>query len=335
VQVNQIYRVILILGLSIMLGACQAAASTPVKATPTTVRLTASPAAMDPLPTAESVVGETQTPQPGFTATAPVIENSDPSTAAPTEAARIPPEKWKDWPVVPLVSIKARKILLEGIANGNNPKAFSKVGDCETNTEWFLSDFDKGKDHYILGPYADLQAVIDQYAGSYGRVGVAALRGFTAASVLNPYWRDAEKCEKNETPLACELRLNKPAFALIMLGTNDAARPETFEKNLRAVIEAALTRKVLPVLATKADNLEGDERLNQITVRLAYEYDIPLWNFWRAVQSLPGHGLQEDLSHLTFAPNDFSDPGSFTRAWPVRNLTALQLLDAIRQSISQ
>jgi hypothetical protein len=88
-------------------------------------------------------------------------------------------------------------------------------------------------------------------------------------------------------------------------------------------------------LATKADNLEGDERLNQITARLAYEYEIPLWNFWAAVQQLPGHGLQEDLSHLTFAPNDFSDPDSFTRAWPVRNLTALQLLDAIRLSMGE
>ncbi len=323
-QVNQFTRAFILIGIAAGLCACLPASSVPV-------RTAAAPApsltATEPqkTPTASAAVQETATTMVEVEATAAL-----PVEPQPTDVPRIAPERWKEWPEVPRVSAKARQILLDGITGGNNPRAFSKIGDCETNTEWFLTDFDKGKDHYVLGPYVDLETVIGHFSGSYGRTGVAALRGFTAASVLNPYWRDAEKCEKNETPLDCELRLNQPAFALIMLGTNDAARPDTFEKNLRAVIEATLTKKVLPVLATKADNLEGDERLNQVTVQLAYEYDIPLWNFWAAVQDLPGRGLQEDQSHLTFAPNDFSDAGNFTRAWPVRNLTALQLLDALR-----
>ena len=159
------------------------------------------------------------------------------------------------------------------------------------------------------------------------------MRGFTAAAVLNTYWRDAKVCEKNETPLGCEIRVNQPAFALVMLGTNDVVHPDRYERNLRAVIEAILERGVLPVLMTKADNLEGDFSLNLTTARLAFEYDIPLWNFWRAVQGIPSNGLQEDQSHLTFAPNDFSDPENMQRAWPVRNLTALEVLDAIRQAV--
>lgn len=256
-------------------------------------------------------------------------------TTATSEPARLPPERWQEWPVVPSISSRAVQIFLEGVNQGNNPRAFSKIGDCETITEWFLADFDKGSDHYVLGPYTQLKTVIDTYSGSYGRLGVAAKRGFTAASVLNPYWRDVEQCDKNETPLACEIRLNKPAFALIMLGTNDVARPERFEKNLRAVIDETIRRGVLPILMTKADNLEGDNSLNLTTARLAYEYDIPLWNFWKAVQDLPSKGLQDDKSHLTFAPNDFSDPDNLKRAWPVRNLTALQVLDAIRQAVEQ
>ena len=60
--------------------------------------------------------------------------------------------------------------------------------------------------------------------------------------------------------------------------------------------------------------------------RLALEYQIPLWNYWRAVLDLPGHGLQEDGSHLTFGPPRFDDPTAMQKAWTVRNLNALQVL---------
>lgn len=280
---------------------------------------------LTPLPTAtvEGTLKLLETPSPAVT---------DPALTPANSSNKLPAERWQEWPVVPAISEHALSILREGAQNGNNPRAFSKIGDCETITEWFLGDFDKGNDSYNLGEYADLQAVIDYYQGSYGRLGVAAMRGFTAASVMNPYWRDVKQCDKNEAPLDCEIRLNHPSIALIMLGTNDVARPETFERNLRAVIEETISKKVLPILMTKADNLEGDQSLNLTTARLSVEYDIPLWNFWRAVQNLPDKGLQADKSHLTFAPNDFSNPDNMKSAWPVRNLTALQVLDEIRKA---
>ena len=64
-------------------------------------------------------------------------------------------------------------------------------------------------------------------------------------------------------------------------------------------------------------------------------YEIPLWNFWAAVQSLPGYGLQEDGVHLTWAGNRFDDPEAMSRGWPIRNLTALQALDAVRKGIAE
>jgi len=333
---TQLFRFIGILCLSLWLCGCSPVVQTQGQPlTETGVAETTTAVAVMPTIEPTRTAAATPTTAPSATAAVAGLEASATPRPQATQAQRMPAERWQEWPVVPVVSAKARQVLADGIAQGNNPKAFSKIGDCETNTEWFLTDFDKGADHYILGPYQDLQETIGFYAGSFGRTGYAAQRGFTAASVLNTYWRDAEKCQKNESPLDCELRLNKPAFALIMLGTNDASRPETFEKNLRAVIEATLKKNVLPVLATKADNLEGDHRINQATARLAAEYDIPLWNFWGALQTLPDKGLQEDKSHLTFAPNDFSDPGNFERAWPVRNLTALQLLEALRQASGQ
>jgi hypothetical protein len=89
----------------------------------------------------------------------------------------------------------------------------------------------------------------------------------------------------------------------------------------------------VPVLATKADNLEGDFAINASIARLAYQFEIPLWNFWLAVQPLPDHGLQADDEHLTYAENDFGNPETLKYAWPVRNLTALQALKAVWEGV--
>jgi hypothetical protein len=219
---------------------------------------------------------------------------------------------------------------------GLNPHTFSKVGDCETAANWFLANFDGGPDHYNLGAYASLQPAIDQFKGSFGRSSQAAKPGFTVASVLNPYFADPAVCLANESPLACEYRLNRPSYAIIMLGTNDISfkSRSTFENKLRQIVTYSLDQGVIPILATKADNLEGDYSINIFIARLAYETGVPLWNFWTAIQPLPDHGLQADGIHLTWGLDDFSDPAALRRAWPVRNLTALQMLDAVWKSVS-
>ena len=90
----------------------------------------------------------------------------------------------------------------------------------------------------------------------------------------------------------------------------------------------------MPVLATKADNVEGDGGINEVIVRLAKEYDVPLWNFWAAVQPLPYHGLTNDRFHLTWARNYFDQTDIMENAWPWRNLTALQAIDALWREAS-
>ncbi len=238
-------------------------------------------------------------------------------------------------PVVPVeVSPQAIAIYRRGLALGNNPQAFSKIGDCDATTTWFLGDFDAGPEAYSLGEYAYLQPVIDYFHGSWGRTSVAVKRGFTAASVLTPLWADPAQCQANETPLNCELRLNRPSFALILLGTNDVNHQDVFEANMRIILDTLIADGVVPILATKADNLEGDHEINATIARLAYEYQVPLWNFWLAVQPLPGDGLQEDGAHLTFAGNRFDDPDRMQAAWPWRNLTALQTLDAVWKGVA-
>ncbi len=148
-----------------------------------------------------------------------------------------------------------------------------------------------------------------------------------------PTLSNSTNCESGESPLACELRLQQPAFAILSLGTNQVWQPEEFEKGMRQILDLLLSQNVVPILSTKGDNLEGDHRINRTIACLAQEYDIPLWNFWSVIQPLPQHGLQPDLEHLTYGITDFDDAHAMQSAWTVRNLTALQALDAVWRGV--
>ncbi|MAT43311.1 MAG: hypothetical protein CL609_13305 [Anaerolineaceae bacterium] len=246
---------------------------------------------------------------------------------------KLNPDDWQSWPVVPNVTDTAKEIYQRGLDLGKQGNAFIKIGDCETYSTWFLADFES--DNYILGEENQyLTAVISEFQGSYSRLSVAAKAGFNAASVLSPFWADREVCESNETPLTCEIRLMQPSFALVTLGSNDVWQPEKFEANYRLILDGLIKEGVVPILATKADNVEGDHVINQTIARLAVEYDLPVWNFWLAVKDLPDGGLQDDGVHLTWASNRFDDPLVMQNAWPVRNLTALQVLDAVWSGVN-
>lgn len=240
---------------------------------------------------------------------------------------------WMNLPVLPEFSARARSIYRDGIERGNNPQAFSRIGDGEVATHWFLSGFVRDAGSYTLGPFPELQATIEFFASSIARDGQAARAGFNTTRILDPAFADRFVCERGESPLECELRINRPSIAILSLGTNQVWAPEIFTADLRIIIEKLIDAGVLPILSTKGDNLEGDHRINQRIADLAFEYQLPLWNFWRAIQPLPGHGLQPDGEHLTWAPNDFSDAEALSHAWPVRNLSALQLLQSVMEGM--
>jgi formylglycine-generating enzyme required for sulfatase activity len=249
---------------------------------------------------------------------------------------------WKDFPVIPEgVSERVREIYERGLRMGNDPHAFSKVGDCNSTNPYFLADYDLGPDVYNLGEYAYLQDTITYFSGSFSRHSLAAKVGLSTAGVLAPLWADWKYCSSNETPLDCELRNHRPSFAIISLGTNEAydvkKDPSTFEGRLRRIIEHSIDQGVVPILSTKADNDEGNYFINSVTARLAVEYKLPLWNYWKAVQPLPRHGMRSS-DHLTFAPTksytDFSSQDYLSYGMQVRNLTALQVLDVVRRSVS-
>jgi hypothetical protein len=247
------------------------------------------------------------------------------STPRPSPA----PEAWKTWPVVPTLDQNAKAIYLQGQALGRDPHHFSKVGDCQNITTYFLSHFEN-PDLYRLGEYASLQPAIDWFMGSFTRESLAVKGGMNVAAVLSPLRANTDYCSQGESPLACEFRLYNPTFAIISMEEAWSGEPEKYGRYMRQVIEFTLEQGILPVIATKADNLEGGDRINAIIAQLAWEYDVPLWNFWAAVQALNGHGLSEDGFHLTHGSNFFFDvsPGLRT-GYTLRNLTALQVIDAV------
>jgi hypothetical protein len=244
------------------------------------------------------------------------------------------PADWRKMPVIPEVSPRMLEVYQRGQALGRDARVFSVVGDCQNVAAYFLEIFDfPGK--YNLGEYLALQDTIDWYSGSFSRSRAAVKGGYNVAAVLSPLWSDPQFCDSHESPLACEFRRSNPSVVIISMETWWYDRPaSTYAGYLRQIIEYTLSQGIVPILATKADNLEGDNSINAAIVQVAQEYEVPLWNFWLAVDPLPGHGLTADGFHLRFAENFFNDSTMMQHGWPVRNLTALQALDAVRHALS-
>ena len=279
-------------------------------------------AVYDPVTAAPS---HTPTITPTFTITPTEAPTETPTiTPSPTLDTRPLPEQWSSWPVVPEISHRTRDIYRQGLAMGNNPRAYTVVGDCQSVPEVFLGIY--ATDRYWLGDeYAYLQETIDYFAGSFDHVSAAVRDGLSAPSALSPTWADQTMCESGESPVACELRRTRPSIVFINLGTNwrADASAEAYGKYLRQIVEEVIAAGAVPVLSTKADNVEGDHSINLMTARVAYEYDIPLMNVWLAVQDLPNGGLDAERDDLYLTVD----------AWDRRSFTALRALDALRLAL--
>ncbi len=221
-----------------------------------------------------------------------------------------------------------RMIYGVGQAFKRNPQAFSKLGDSTIENPYFLARFDTPD--YNLGHYSYLQAAIDTFHNSFARDSVAVRRGLHSWSVYDPMWADTSQCQRGETILLCEIRLNNPMMLIIKLGSNDAGVPDQFEKNIRHLVVDTTMQGVIPVLSTKADRHEGSNLNNEIIRKLAAEYNVPLWDFDLLAGTLEGRGLAPDDVHLTtFYAHDWRQSVALTRGYGLMNLTGLMAVDAV------
>ena len=282
----------------------------------------------DILPTSAASPTATQMPAPTIQATATVSLELSPSPTA-LQAA-----DWKDWPVLPeSISQSMKDVYAAGKENDRKADRFSKVGDSNSVMPSFLSCFDYGELGYTIGDYTDLEEAIRNFQWSFSRESRAAINGTTAMALDTYHTYEDDICWPYESPTSCEYRLWEPSIAFISLGTNDVyMKIEDFDTHMRSLVQKSLDRFVVPILVTKADNLETDGSFNQAIVQIAIDYEVPLWNLWAAMDPLPNHGLRESDVHPSFSNVslcDFSGEDLKTYGWTVRNLTGLQALDRV------
>src|SRR5512146_2680659 len=227
------------------------------------------------LPTATATLTPLPSLTPSLTPTVP--------TGTPTPDTRLNPDRWDQWPVLPTVSWAARQIYQRGLAAGNDPHSYSTIGDCQSEPDVFLGIY-ATKRYWLGTDYLYLQETIDFFQGSFDRQSLAVRNGLSAPSALSPLWAYKDQCQADESPVACDLRVHKPSIVFINLGTNwlPDASISAYENYLRQIVGLVVQAGALPVLSATADEVEGGHRINQATAQVAHDYDIPLWNLWRA-----------------------------------------------------
>ena len=132
-------------------------------------------------------------------------------------------------------------------------------------------------------------------------------------------WADPSVCERGESALECEIRVNNPSIMFVNLGSNwiPGVGMDVYYTYLSDIVRTLLDHGILPILSSKADNVEGDNSINETTAQVARDFDIPFYNFWAISQYLPNQGLDptRDGIHLSI------------EAWNWRNYYALQTLE--------
>jgi uncharacterized protein YjdB len=258
-----------------------------------------------------------------------------------------------DYPVVPQIpqsmATSLNQLYQSGVTNfGNRAGAFSKIGDDAMASSNFMVPF-AAAGQYDLGNFGSLQATIDFFGGtpvrsdtsinSFNATSIAAGGGYGIDSLSGPA-PAGPPCDAvgGGTLLSCELQLTKPSIAVISFSAANVTYmpPEQFRGELQSLVADMLSNYgVIPVLATiPAGNGYSTEQLaeyNRAIVEVASQSGItgvPLWNLWRAMQE---RGIGDPNSVAPQGPANFTD-AALSYGYNIRNLTALQVLEAVRQA---
>ena len=239
------------------------------------------------------------------------------------------PVDWRQEPIVPPLAddtaVQLRHTLRRGLELGLRADVFAKAGDSNTVLYGFLQGLGCSRAH--LAGHPELAPTAAFFAGhafdlgldrsdcgaanSFSRHSAAALSGMSSS------WALAGKpagpgCLVGEGPLACEYRLVRPAFSLIMFGTLDAywqIDEQQYADQMTAIVRFSRARGVSPILFTvppqprSAATEARIEAYNRVLYELSGELHVPVINLWRALQSGGGdHDFVSDGVHLSSAP---------------------------------
>jgi hypothetical protein len=285
---------------------------------------------------------------------------------------------WRSAPTVPRLDgptgSTVASILRRGQRRGERANVFAKVGDSISQSPAFLEGLGCGQltlaGHGSLGPsvrYFSSRRLAGQsrdcpFANSFSRDSTATQAFAPSGWALAPGASASPACGPGETPLACELRVDRPAYAVILYGTNDVSvgvdivHADTlpgFLQTMGRIAGETIAAGAVPILSTIPPRIgaaeeAATEHFNAALYRLALRRHIPLINLWRALNRLPNRGLSTDNLHPSLyggpACIGFCDPTScapgcqaanFTSAglrfgYDVRNLLTLETLARLR-----
>lgn len=242
-------------------------------------------------------------------------------------------------PVVPQITGKVRgkhiATLRRGRRLGNRVNVFAKVGDSISESPAFAQALGCGR--WTAQRPDRLRPVVRLFSrrvltgtsaycprvDSFSRNSAATLSGKASDWPLTPGAAVDPSCGSDETPLACEIRLIRPAYALVLIGTNDLALAAAlggdpvpgFVANVTHIVQTARSSGVVPILSTiprRADLPDSEPEvraLNSAVHAVARRMRAPLIDLWRALEPLPDHGLARDGIHLSlFGGPDCAGP---------------------------
>jgi hypothetical protein len=265
-----------------------------------------------------------------------VVDTSD--AATPSAKVRYPYGALHS-PFTPEVAARMRAIVA---TSPHRKDVFAKVGDSNTVNTNFLHCFN-GSD-VRLDTHGDLEptraffrkTLADGARTSFDRVTLAATVG----------WGTAKPIAGDPTPIEQEVAAIKPAFAVVMLGTNDTyeAGVSPFEKNLGLVVDALVKEQVAPILTTipqRSDTAVAAalvDEMNAVIRAIAEHRAVPLIDLAAALEPLPEYGLASDGIHLQVysmggAHGCWLTPAALTEGMNQRNLLTLQGLDRLRRFV--
>ncbi len=217
---------------------------------------------------------------------------------------------------------------------------FAKVGASNTVSAGFFHCY-SGSD-VMWGASAALQPTRDHFLRTLADGSVDSFERNSLAATVG--WQASDALQGNPTPLAQEIAAIRPAFAIVLFGTNDsfAAGVAPFERSLTGVVDTLLGAGVFPIVSTippRGDSASADaiaREINAIVRLVAARRAVPLVDLWQRLTPLPGYGLIGDGIHLASFSQGGSHPCWLTPAALMegmnqRNLVTLEAFDRLRR----
>ena len=281
------------------------------------------------------------------------VSPTAPAVVTGQARVRYPSDKTQS-PMTPYVASNILRIAT--LHPGRSSNVFMKVGDSNTVNGNFLTCFTQKppystmseSDYVNLDTHTELRQTIDYFAACvagttpFERVSLAAAGGTGSGYPLS----------STPTYLDQEIAAMNPQFAIVMYGTNDLGNTidpgnttkrfgsDGYPHYLLVLVDAIIDKGIVPILTTIPPKTTSPEiaqlvpTFNDVVRGIAEARQIPLVDWNREMQKLPGLGLGGDGTHPIYEDAQSCNlaPEKLAKyAFNVRNLITLEALERVRK----